>query len=208
VGETLEFLRYLAGRRGPRTSLTAAEQGLLRTLAARRQNVIEVGVYEGATSAVLAAAIDPAGRVLLVDPFEPALKIERLLRFSCPRLIARRAVRPWRRRVRFVRTRSVEAASLLGSERPAELIFIDADHRYEAVREDFLTWRALLAPGGRIAFHDSRPCPARPDLGPETGPVRLMEEIDAGALGDWHEVDGADSITVVASTAGAPEETG
>jgi cephalosporin hydroxylase len=38
--------------------------------------------------------------------------------------------------------------------RPIDLLFIDGDHRYEAVRSDFLTYRALVREGGLIAFHD------------------------------------------------------
>jgi hypothetical protein len=106
VGETVSFLLFLAGLRGARTSLTSAEQGLLARLARESRSTVEVGVYEGATSAVLAASLPLGGRLVLVDPFEPALKVERLFRFSCPQFIALRMVRPWRDQVRFVRARS------------------------------------------------------------------------------------------------------
>lgn len=195
--ETFQFLRFLAGLRGPRTSLTSAEQALLEALARDRRRIVEVGVYEGATSAVLAAAMAPEGRLALVDPYEPALKVERLFGFSCPYTVARRALRPWRARIRFVRRRSLAAVQELAGEESWELVFIDADHSYEAVREDFFAWRALIAADGLIAFHDSRICSARPDLTPSTGPVRLVSEIERGDLGPWQVVNAADSVTVV-----------
>ena len=36
-----------------------------------------------------------------------------------------------------------------------DYIFIDADHRYEFVKKDFLDWLPLLSINGYIAFHDS-----------------------------------------------------
>ena len=35
-----------------------------------------------------------------------------------------------------------------------DLLFIDGDHSYEGVRDDFRGYRGLVAPGGLIAFHD------------------------------------------------------
>jgi hypothetical protein len=34
-------------------------------------------------------------------------------------------------------------------------LFIDGDHRYEAVRADFAAWQPHLAPGAIVAFDDS-----------------------------------------------------
>jgi hypothetical protein len=35
-----------------------------------------------------------------------------------------------------------------------DLVFIDADHRYDAVKEDIAHWLKFVRPGGVIAFHD------------------------------------------------------
>ena len=37
---------------------------------------------------------------------------------------------------------------------PPHLLFIDGDHRYHAVRNDFLAWLDHCRPGTRVAFHD------------------------------------------------------
>lgn len=39
-------------------------------------------------------------------------------------------------------------------DRKVDCLFIDADHRYEAVRADHEDYGPLVAPGGIIAFHD------------------------------------------------------
>jgi predicted O-methyltransferase YrrM len=177
------------------TTVTAAESDLLADLARCGTSLIEVGVYQGATSARLAAAMAPKGCLWLIDPYVLLTRPERALGFSFNERLAHRVVRPFGDRVRFVRQVSVEAARNLPLSEPADLIFIDADHSYDAVREDFLAWAPRLAPAGLIAFHDSRPCAARPDLSDDAGPVRLASEILRGDHGPWSLAAAADSVT-------------
>lgn len=40
-------------------------------------------------------------------------------------------------------------------ERPVDLVFVDADHRYEGARADFERWGTLVRPGGHVLFHDA-----------------------------------------------------
>ena len=46
-----------------------------------------------------------------------------------------------------------QTAELLGG-RPLDVLFIDGDHSYDGVRDDYLLYRGLVAAGGLIAFHD------------------------------------------------------
>ncbi len=194
---TIEFLKYASGLRRGHTTLTAAESGLLRSLAAGKRSIVEVGVFEGVTSALLAAAMAPGGNLYLVDPYPLGVRAERWLGFSFTAFIARRSVRRFRDRARFVRATSLEAASSLALAAPADLVFLDADHSFEAVRNDFAAWAPKLAPDGILAFHDSRRCAARPDLTPTTGPVRLLEEIRRGEHGAWRIAGEADSLVAI-----------
>jgi predicted O-methyltransferase YrrM len=211
-GPTLDFLRTLLLRRGAATSLTDAESRLLVTLARGRRSLVEVGVFQGATSARLAAAMSPTGSLWLVDPYDRRLRLERLLGLSYNEHIARRTLRPWSGRVHWLRRASTVAAREIDLAWPAELIFVDADHSDAAVRDDFLAWSPHLAPAGILAFHDSRRCPARPDLDATTGPVRLVEEILRGEHGSWSLCAEADSIAAFqrgpASPSVAPGATG
>lgn len=47
--------------------------------------------------------------------------------------------------------------------RQIDFLFIDADHTYEGVKQDFLQYSKLVRPGGVIAFHDIRQTPHCPE---------------------------------------------
>lgn len=194
---TVNTLKFFAGLRKASTSVSAAENTLLTGLAAGKRCIVEVGVFEGATSAAFCRVMDPAGRLYLVDPFFPEIRLEKLLNISFNRWIAASTVKQWQSRIEFVRQPSTVAAAALPLQGKAEFIFIDARHDYASVLEDFQAWSLILAPDAPMAFHDSRPCEARPELQPTDGPVRLMAEIAAGRHGPWEVVDGADSVTVI-----------
>ena len=46
-----------------------------------------------------------------------------------------------------------QVQKLLG-DRTIDLLFIDGDHTYDGVRQDYLMYSPLVRPGGLIAFHD------------------------------------------------------
>jgi predicted O-methyltransferase YrrM len=63
-----------------------------------------------------------------------------------------------------------QVQQILG-ERAIDLLFIDGDHTYEGVSQDFAMYGPLVRPSGLIAFHDVLPCR------PEDGQVsRFWEE--------------------------------
>lgn len=193
---SIRFLRFLLGLAPAFTGLTKAETALVAKIAQGAKQIAEIGVFEGATSRVICKCTSPQSRLVLVDPYPLSLFAEKVLGFSFAGTIARVTVRPWKRKVTFVRGTSAEVAKTLPGEEKFDFIFIDADHSYEAVREDFQLWASRLTQGGKIGLHDSRCCIARSDLGPEAGPVRLVEELRAGDFGPWKLVEWADTLTV------------
>jgi cephalosporin hydroxylase len=48
--------------------------------------------------------------------------------------------------------------------RPIDFLFIDGDHTYEGVRQDYLLYKPLVRSGGLIAFHDIYPNPQDPNI--------------------------------------------
>jgi hypothetical protein len=61
---------------------------------------------------------------------------------------------PFRYRAKLIRGESVALAQQVGSYYRPGFVYIDGDHRYEAVREDMMAWWPYLPSGGILAGHD------------------------------------------------------
>ncbi|WP_158606534.1 class I SAM-dependent methyltransferase [Paenibacillus ginsengarvi] len=70
--------------------------------------------------------------------------------------------------VETIRMKTVDASRKWRRRSPIGLLFIDASHRYAAVREDFEYWSPMVATGGYIAFHD---------VNTWQGPTKLVSEL-------------------------------
>lgn len=191
---TLDLLRGMVGLRSPRTAVTDEELEVLCALASVSQMIVEVGVSEGATSAALLSAMPDGGHLFLVDPYLDGLRLETWLGFSGTERIAKRAVRRFGARARFLRATSSNAARHWPTDSLAQLIFLDARHDHDSVAEDLALWAPHLAPAGRIAVHDCLPCASRPELRTEEGGCLAVQE----ALGSgWRLVVSAESLAVL-----------
>jgi len=140
--------------------LAREEAALLMDLAAAvpgREAIVELGNYRGRSTVALALGARSGGgaQVYSVDPH---------VEFTGPR--GGRFGREDQAHLyaNLARAGVGAAVSVVGldSRRVAAawdgpgvgLLFIDGDHRYEAVRADLDAWRAHLAPGARVAFDD------------------------------------------------------
>lgn len=76
---------------------------------------------------------------------------------------------------------------------PIELLFIDADHTFESVENDYLLWSPKVISGGFIAFHDT----FDPVMGGLrfTGPLRVIQKYCTAP--EWKIVGRFQAITVV-----------
>jgi predicted O-methyltransferase YrrM len=130
--------------------------------------VVEVGSWMGASTCCIAAGLKgPAAKVHAVDNFQG--------RSTCPEDTAwyerhframgtRSTLEVFRRNVAELgfagRAEPVVADSLAAARqlaplrRTIDLVFIDADHAYEACQADIAAWTPFVKPGGVIAFHD------------------------------------------------------
>ena len=122
--------------------------------------VVEVGVWRGDMSAALLRG-NIELQLLMVDPWEDPLTqppIRKIGRQPTQDELYRRAVNvtAWAAERREVlQMRSVDAAALMAVQsRRFDLVFIDGDHSYEAVRADIAAWAPLLEPGGWLGGHD------------------------------------------------------
>ena len=131
----------------------------LARMARGPQRVAEVGVWMGRSTKALAHrntgiiwAVDTWEGVpddsmqseLYTDPEHAHLQFQHHLRNE----IATGQVVP-------LRMTSLDAAAqLLADGVRLDMVFVDADHRYEACRDDIRAWSALVKRGGIIAGHD------------------------------------------------------
>ena len=107
--------------------------------------VVEVGVLFGAHAEVMLSAFDFASYTG-VDPYAEPGGDEAYGR-------ARAVFDRWSGSARLLRTPSAAAAAGF-AEGSLDLVFLDGDHSYAAVREDIAAWTPKLRAGGRLLGHD------------------------------------------------------
>ena len=165
-----------------------AEGELLQRHAAGARCVVELGVAEGASALRLREVLHSTGTLYLIDPYPR--RIAPLP--SMARILARRVVAgSTRGEVVWIRESSEEAVSRW--HREIDFLFIDADHRYEAVRRDWEEWSRFVRPEGSVALHDS----IRSEwTSSHDGPVRLLDAIRSNATG-WEVIAGVESTAVL-----------
>jgi predicted O-methyltransferase YrrM len=141
------------------TQTSPSEQACLERHAGGLRRLVEVGTWHGVNTARLRRVMAPDGILWAVDPYARGR-----LGFSMQRVIARREVaRVSNGEVVWVRTTGKDAARRWAAEAnpPVEFLFVDGDHSYEGLRGDWEGWSGLVALGGLVALHDSRPTPTR-----------------------------------------------
>ncbi len=170
------FLHYLlwSVKLAPaETQTTAAERDALARYVAGRRCVVEIGVWHGVTTRRLRGAMAADGVLFAIDPYPVGR-----LGVSFQQRIARAEVSAVRNgQVRWVRETGAEAARTLTDELTGrvEFAFIDGDHSYDGLAGDWNGWSQLIAAGGIVALHDSRPTAGRPIE--DAGSVRFTAEV-------------------------------
>src|ERR1043165_8983461 len=125
-------LKVLVGVEAPASQVTDRELQCLLSYARDAKVIVEIGCYEGSTTVALAASTN--GRVYSIDPF-----FSGRLGVCYGELVAK-ALR-WRRRlknIQFLKAFSHDVAPQF--QESVDLIFIDADHSYEAIKKDWHDW--------------------------------------------------------------------
>lgn len=167
---------------------TERESQLLGTHSRDHRSIVELGVAEGGSARLFRDGLAPGGTLTLIDPYPPG----RLFGINMQEVAARRLVSSRdQRKVEWIRKFSFEAVR--DWEHAIDFLFIDADHKYESVKQDWKDWSPFVTQGGIIALHDARVFPGGWTT-PEDGPVRLVDELQGSD--DWFLLDSADSTVV------------
>jgi hypothetical protein len=132
--------------------------------------VVEIGVLDGGTTKEMALVCSVP--IYGIDPLIPDSMNKRLIGHE-------EVIRDnlgFYSQFTFIKDFSYNAVK--NWQKPFDFIFIDGDHTYEAVRQDFEQWLPLLQTGGFMAFHDSAPVLSVPsDFCGWPGPVKLVSEL-------------------------------
>lgn len=179
----LHFLRFAIGIDEQQSQLTAKETELLLEHVKNAETFVEIGCYEGKTACAVARC---GVRVYSVDPFTPGR-----LGVSYGEWIARlQRYRDKSKHLTLVRGLSWDVAPAF--DRRIDVLFIDADHRYEAVQRDWQQWSPKVKPGGIIALHDCRLAPCSPGY---MGTHRFYEN-DIQQMNGVREIASVDSLVI------------
>jgi predicted O-methyltransferase YrrM len=188
-----------AGLIPPRTMHSDADAGVLRSVAAGRRRVVEIGVYEGSSAIVLCDVLDPQAELHLIDPFGEhgwALPAG----WGATEGASRRVVERARRRHDGPRVTwhvDYSAAVARRWHDSVDLVFIDGDHSEEGVRADWDGWHGFVEPGGAVVFHDAR---ASQEGGRGLpGPTAVVDGLFRvpGAIAGWRVLAEADRTVAV-----------
>lgn len=173
--------------RPPVAQISEAEGELVERCSEGARRVVQIGVAEGGSAWHARRTMDPDGTLHLIDTYPKVAGL------NLSSIIARRLVEGVRRgEVEWIRARSDEVARSWSL--PIDFLFIDGDHAYDAVRQDWESWSPHVTQGGRVGFHDALLDAdwMTPDFGSARFVLELLEE-DAG----WRLAASADSLAVV-----------
>jgi predicted O-methyltransferase YrrM len=153
----IHYARVVAGLDEPQTQTTPAERELLASFLPGAKRIVEIGVFEGRTTRILAERADADAVIYGIDPFfSGRLGIswgERIARSYNGRHLTSG-------KLQLVAKYSTEVDGVVPT--PIDLVFIDGDHSLEGITKDWAYWTERLKPGGIIALHDTLLTPEKP----------------------------------------------
>ena len=153
VGSLLDFV---FGQPIAPWQLRSEIQRLVEIVEARKpRTVVEIGTASGGTLFLWTRVVHPAGGIISLDlpagafgGGYPTWKMPLYRSFAIPGQEIHLL------RVDSHKQESVgQVKSILG-ERSIDFLFIDGDHTYDGIKQDFDLYSPLLAPTGLMAFHD------------------------------------------------------
>lgn len=173
------------GFQKPNSQVTEKELELLLKYSKNADLILEIGCYEGKSSVTLAKKT--SGKVISIDPF-----IKGPLGFSHRKLIAKFYRRKNKaKNLEFIEKFSFDAVPYISQK--IDLLFIDGDHSYQAIKQDWQDWYPKVKDGGIIALHDSIRAVNSPEY---LGTMKFYEQ-DIPQISGIKEKDRVDSLAIL-----------
>lgn len=146
----LHFLKCIQGLDKPHSQTTSSEQAAIAKYSKEAQSAIEIGVYEGVNTAIIASSISAIGKLYAIDPF-----FKGKLGICYYKKIAinhTKSVGVYNK-ITFIAEFSFDAANDIPSK--VDFIFVDGDHSFEGIKKDWELYAGKVKSGGIIALHDT-----------------------------------------------------
>lgn len=134
----------------PTTQTNRRELSLLGQSARDARMSVEIGSYEGVSAAIIAESMHPDGILYCIDPWPAAPGKSN----PCYEIFRRglRRRRLWGR-VRILRGTSADMNDDIPSD--VDFIFVDGNHSWTGVEQDWSIVRSKLRVGGVVCLHDA-----------------------------------------------------
>lgn len=128
---------------------------LLKYIEKCKIHFVEIGTYNGGASALISKYLPKNVNLTTIDIFKKPPKGSVPPPGDGPSLKeARETIKKEGKisKVKIIKGVSWEVAK--SWKKPIDVLFIDGDHRYEAVKRDFTSWESHVVKGGFILIHD------------------------------------------------------
>lgn len=190
-GKTLlHFIRHLFSLDFAATQTTTAEQTAIGKFARGRMRAVEIGVFEGSSTGIIARNVHPDGRLFAVDPF-----FSGRLGICWGKSIAQRELRRAnvRDKVQLIETFSHQACEQLSGN--FDYVFIDGDHSFDGIKQDWEDWSPRIEANGLMLLHDTEIPRHNPRVS-ELGSYHYFREVIAHDA-RFEIIDVVDSLNVL-----------
>jgi predicted O-methyltransferase YrrM len=160
-------------------------QTLAKFAGSAKLGIVEIGCLDGETTNVIARA--SAVPVYGIDPIVPDSMNPGLIG-SKEKILQNLK---WCKRFKFIQEYSHIAVASFNYD--FDLIFIDGDHSYDAVKKDVDDWWSKLATSGIMLMHDTAPVTSEnATFKGHDGPIRVTNEIKKTkrCIGVWDTITG------------------
>jgi len=146
----IHYFKIRLGIESSDTQTTEAEQAVIKRYATGKKNAVEIGVFEGFNTVLIANALDRNGKVYGIDPFTRGRMGLSYCKMITQYWLHKNKVSE---KVNLVEKLSFDAPDDVPEI--VDFVFIDGDHSYGGIEKDWTIFSKKVSPKGHIALHDT-----------------------------------------------------
>jgi len=147
----IDFILFLLYLRKPVSQTTGGERKVIAKYANKKNRAVEIGVFQGLNTCIIAKSLEKNGRLYGIDPF-----FKGRLGISYHQLVARIYLKrnQQTKKVKLLEMFSKEAIKFIPDQ--IDFLFIDGDHSFEGIKSDWELYSPKIEVNGIVALHDTR----------------------------------------------------